>query len=714
MRAAESRGELTILDPFFRPRSIAFVGASNDPGRIGGRPLAYSLRDGFSGDIYPVNPGRDVVQGVRAYPSLEAIGAPVDLAVLAIPAAEVPATVAAAAAQGVRGAVVLSSGFAEVGEEGARLQAEMCRIARDGGLRLIGPNSLGLIANGTGVCATFSSVIETSAMLPGRLAIVSQSGAFGAHLAMLALARGVGISRFVTTGNEADVTLADCIAHMAGDPDVGVIGCYSEGIGDGRAFLEAVERARLAGKPVVMMKVGRSPSGQKAAQSHTASVAGDDAVFDAVARAAGILRVDTTQEFVDLLYTLDRRLPVAGPDLGIVTVSGGAGVLMADAASQYGFQLPPMPEAAQARLQAAMPFGSAVNPVDTTAQAMNDLSLVGQSIEAMLDDAGYDAVVGFFMNWPDSPALAPKLRAAISGAIEGRSGHTVAIAMNAGPDTVAAFDRAGMLAFDDPSHAIRALAGSRRVGEALRAAPRSIETVPAAPPLPSAALDEYQASQLLRDAGVPMAALSLAADPVAVADIVAGLDRPAVLKILSPDVAHKSDVGGVALGLVEPNDAREKAAAMLEKVGAAVPDAELRGFLVGAMEKGEAELLLGGRIDPVFGPIVVCGIGGVFVEIFNDVAIGLAPIDKAGAGDLLRSLKGWPLLDGARGKAPCDVDAAAEAIAAFSRFVAAHADQIASVEINPLLVRSAGLGVVGLDAAIERSSPSSPIGASRA
>ncbi len=707
---------MTALDAFFRPRSIAFVGASNDPTRIGGRPLAYCLRDGFAGDMFPVNPARETVQGVRAWSSLAAIDRnDIDLAILAIPATDVPAAIRAAGERGVRGAVVLSSGFAEIGADGAMLQHDMLTAARATGMRIVGPNSLGLISNGNGVCATFSSVLESGQMLAGRLAIVSQSGAFGAHLAMRALARGVGIARFATTGNEADVTLADCIAHMADDPEVGVIGCYSEGIGDGRALLAAVERARLAGKPVVMMKVGRSDGGRQAAQSHTASIAGDDAVFAAAAADAGIERVDTTQAFVDLLYTLSRRPPVAGRDLGIVTVSGGAGVLMADAASEHGFRLPPMPAAAQAKLKAAIPFGSATNPVDTTAQAMNDLSLVGLAIGTMLNDAGYDAVVGFFMNWPDSATLGPTLRATIAEAIADHGDRTVAVAMNAGPDTVAAFDRAGLLVFDDPSHAIRALAGSRRIGEALARSATAALPVGRVEPLPTGAIDEHQAAVALSAAGVPMAALTRASDPDEVGNAVATLGRPAVLKILSPDIAHKSDVGGVALNLTDAAAARALARTMLDTCRTAHPHAEQRGFLVGPMDSGEVELLLGGRIDPVFGPVVVCGVGGVFVEIFEDISIALAPVDAAKAEAMLRSLKGWPLLDGARGRPRADVAATVEAIARFSEFVAAHADEITGVEINPLLVRAAGYGVVGLDAVIDRiATPERATGASHA
>lgn len=681
---------------------MMFVGASNDPTRIGGRPLAYCLRDGFAGTIHAVNPGRDTVQGVRAHSDIASIDADqIDLAVLAIPARDVPDALRQAALKRVRAAVILSSGFAETGEDGAALQAAALEIARAHAIRLVGPNSLGLISNGNGVCATFSSVIETAAMRNGPLAIVSQSGAYGAHLAMLALDRGIGISRFATTGNEADVTIADLIDHMAGDPQVGVIGCYSEGIADGRAFLSAVERARVAGKPVVMMKVGRSAEGSKAAQSHTASLAGDDAVFDAIAQDAGVARVTTTAEFVDLLYTLSRRPPVSGNRLGIVTVSGGAGVLMADAACDHGFVLPPMPDDAQAALMAAIPFGSAINPVDTTAQAMNDLSLVGRAITAMLD-AGYDAVAGFFMNWPDSPALGPQLRAAITGAIAGRDDRTIAVAMNAGAETVRAFEAAGLLVFDDPSHAIAALGASRRLGEALRrppvGAPRHAEGGARALP---ARIDEHIASRLLSAVGVPMAELTLADTPDAVAATVAAMGEPAVLKILSPDIQHKSDSGGVVLGLTDGEAAQAAAATMLDRCRRAHPHAEMRGFLVCPMARGEVELLLGGRIDPVFGPVVACGLGGVFVEIFQDVAIAAAPVDERRGEAMLRGLKAWPLLDGARGKPRTDIAAAAAAIAAFSRFVATHADQIASVEVNPLLVRVEGEGVLGLDAVIE-------------
>ena len=686
------------LTPFFAPRSIAFIGASDDARRIGGRPLSYCIRDGFEGPLYPINPSRAQVQGLTAYPSLDALPRPADLAVIAIGAAGVPDAVAAAARQGVKAAVILSSGFAEIGEEA--LQAEMIAAAREGGVRVLGPNSLGVFSNQGGVCATFSSLLENGPVAAGPLAIVSQSGAYGAHLAMLMQRRGVGIARFVTTGNEADVTVADCIVHMAGDPAVSVIGCYSEGIADGRAFLAAVEAARAAGKPVVMLKVGRSDTGRQAAASHTASLAGDDAVFDTLVRSAGIERVETTQQFVDLLYTLCRRPPVGGDRLGILTVSGGAGVLMADAASAAGFALPPMPQTAQEALKERIPFGSAVNPVDTTAQAMNDPTLMRDAAAAMLDHGDYDAVVSFFMNWPDSPIIGPGLREALTSALAGHGGKTVAIAMNAADETRRTFDTAGLLVFDDPSHAVAALGASRRLGAALTRQASIRADLPPAAPLPSGPFDEFEAATLLAQAGVPMVTMVTGDTPDGIAAAAQPLAGPVALKIRSRDLQHKSEVGGVRLGLAGGEALRAAAEDMRQVVSSAAPGASLCGFVAAPMAASGVELLIGGRIDPSFGPIVTVGLGGIFTEIFRDVAIGLAPLSPGDAEALLRTLRGWPLLAGARGRAEADVDAAAVAIANLSRFVARHSGDIEAVEVNPLVVHRRGNGATGLDAVL--------------
>ncbi|MCC5857147.1 MAG: acetate--CoA ligase family protein [Ectothiorhodospiraceae bacterium] len=689
------------LSALFQPKAIAVVGASGDPSRIGGRPIAYCQRFGFQGTIYPVNPTRDTVQGLPAYPDIDSLPGQADLFVLAIPAAQVPAALERAAAKGARVAVVFSSGFGEVGEAGRQLQAEIDRVVEKTGVRVLGPNTLGIFSNASGIAPTFTTFLEEVKPAQGNLAIVSQSGAYGAHIAMLACKRGIGLNHFVATGNESDISVADCIRHFAGDPTVGVIACYSEGIKDGRAFLEALLAARAAGKPVVLIKVGRSAVGQQAAQSHTASVAGDDVVFDAAIRFAGAERVHTTQAFIDLLYTLSRRPPLGGRRLGVLTMSGGAGVLMADAASDHGLELTPLPEDARAWLDERIPFGSAVNPVDTTAQAVNDMNLVRDALRVMLERGGHDAVVSFFMNWPDNPSIGPALKQAIAEGITGFDDRTVAIAINAGDAVKRDFDKAGMLVFEDPSFAVDALAASARIGERLREpAPQLQALQPAGDDASLAGLDEAETAERMRRAGIPMSALEVAGDADAAAAAADRLGYPVALKILSPDVLHKSDVGGIALNLQDAEAVRQAARRVLDTVARDCPDADLRGLLVAPMAADGTDLILGGRIDPVFGPVVVCGLGGVFVELFNDVAIEIAPVSEDRALAMLRRLKAWPILDGARGRTRADVQAAAAAIAAFSRFIAGHADRLSQAEINPLRVLPEGRGVVGLDGLI--------------
>ncbi|MCC5808917.1 MAG: acetate--CoA ligase family protein [Ectothiorhodospiraceae bacterium] len=689
------------LSSLFEPKAIAVVGASGDPSRIGGRPIAYCKRFGFQGAVYPVNPNRGEVQGLKAYPDIQSLPSEADLFVLAVPAAQIPDALAQAAKKGARAAVVFSSGFGETGEAGSALQDEVVRVARETGVRVLGPNALGVFCNVSKVAPTFTTFLEEVEPTPGTLAIISQSGAYGAHLAMLACKRGIGLSHFVTTGNESDITVADCIHYLANDPAVGVIACYSEGVKDGRAFLEALLAARAARKPVVIIKVGRSAVGQQAAQSHTASVAGDDAVFDAAVRFGGAERVHNTQAFIDLVYTLSRRPPLGGNKLGVLTMSGGAGVLMADAAADHGLELTPLPDEARKSLDERNPFGASGNPVDTTAQAVNDMTLVRDALRVMLDQGGHDAVASFFMNWPANPSLGPRLREAITDGIKGFDDRTVAIALNAGEDVKTDFDCAGLLVFEDPTFAVDALAASARIGEHLRQPSPSLAAIEQRGAGASlSGLDEAETSELLRSAGLPMAEHRVAEDADQAAVVAEQLGYPVALKVLSPDILHKSDVGGIALNLKDANAVRKAAERILADVPGHAKDARIRGVLVAPMAEDGVDLILGGRVDPVFGPVVVCGLGGIFVEIFNDVAIDIAPVTEDRAEALLRRLKAWPILDGARGRQRSDVAAAAKAIAAFSSFLAQHADGISSAEINPLRVLPEGRGVVGLDSLI--------------
>ena len=689
-----------LVRDVFRPRSFAVLGASDDPSRIGGRPLAYTMQR-FAGPIYPVNPKRHTVQGLRAYPSITDIEGAVDFALVALPAALVEQAVRDCAAKGVRCALIFSSGFAEVGGEGVAMQARLTQIGRETGIRILGPNCLGLFDADHGFFPTFTSTLEQGLPEPGHVGIVCQSGAYGSHIYSLNRRRGIGVGRFLTTGNESDIAVAEGIHALARDGATGCILAYAEGIGDGPAFRHALETARLAGVPVAIMKVGRSRVGAAAAASHTASLAGEDAIFDAVLRQHGAHRARGTEELIDIAYATRRRIYPAGRRLGIVTISGGAGVLMADAAEDHGLAVTPMPEGAQRRLKRALP-ASPVNPVDITAQAFNDMGLVRTNMDLMLDEGGYHGVVAFFTSVAGSQSHAADLRAALAASAEGHADVPIVLSILAPPDLVAAYEADGFLVFEDPTRAIAALTALTALARFAESFERrgDAPAVAAADPLPAGAMTEADAKAVLSAAGLPVLAERLAADPEAAAAAAEGLGFPVVLKIASPHIVHKTEIGGVALDLADASAVRRAATGILGRARAAHPDARIDGLLVAPMAGPGIETILGIQSDPVFGPVVMFGLGGVFAEVLRDVAFRAAPFDAAEARRMIDEIAGRAVLAGVRGRPGGDVDALAGTLAALSRFAAAHAADLATCDVNPFLLRAPGEGGVALDAVL--------------
>jgi acetate---CoA ligase (ADP-forming) len=676
------------IDALLRPRSIAIVGASSDPTRIGGRSLRYYREFGFGGAVYPVNPGRPEVQGLRAYPDVRSVPEKFDLAIIALPAKQVAETLLACGERGARAAVIFSSGFSEIGE--AAMQQEIAEAASRAGIRFVGPNCLGLFNASLQHFATFSGFPERGVLPPGNISLVTQSGAFGSHLLVLLRNRGIGVRTWVSTGNEADLTVADLIEYLADDPETGVIGCYAEGIRDGRRFMAALERARAAKKPVVLMKVGRSAVGAAAAASHTASLAGADEVADAAFRQAGAERAETTEEMLDILYAASNRRFPRGNKLGIVTISGGAGVLMADAAEKVGLDVSPMPDKERAELEALNPLASARNPVDVTAQALNDVSLVRKNVSEMLRSGGYDAVNAFFTSVGGSIVIGEKIRAELLAGMEGFPDRLLLISIIAPPDVQKFYEEAGFLVFEDPTRAVVATAALARFGRRFNEVREMPATLPDPPAIPRHRVDEVEAKRLLAQIGISSPEERRAKTSEEAAAAARELGTAVALKIVSPDVAHKTELGGVLLD-VAPSRVAEAAQTLLAKPG-------VTGVLVSPMLKDGIEVILGARNDPVFGPIVMVGLGGIFVEILKDVAIRIAPIGPVEARRMLDELKGRPLLDRFRGRAALDVDALAEAIVRLSAWAAAATEEFESIEVNPLYVREKG--VVALDALI--------------
>ena len=676
------------LDALFCPRSVAVIGASSDANRIGGRPVAFSKR-AYKGAIIPINPTRTEIQGLTAYPSITDVPGPVDQAIIAVPAKAALQAADECIAKGVKAAVMFSSGFAETGAEGRAMQEQLARRCAEGGMKLLGPNSLGMFNVHAGLYSTFSSYFNPLWPRTGPVSIVSQSGAFGTYFLALAVERGLGFSQFVATGNEADVDVAACVEWLADDPDTGVIMIYLEGCRDGARLRAALARAAANRKPVIAMKVGVSDEGVAAIASHTGSLAGSDAVFDAVFAENNVHRARTLDELVDVAYACAGGVFPKSPRVGVVTLSGGVGIQMADAAVAMGLELPRMPDAAQQKVLALVPFAGPANPVDTTAQVVNDWTMFTTILGITADEGGVDSVVAFLAHMGTTPGLMDRLKPAFVE-VRRRFPDRVFVLCARMPHEMAdEFFAMGFLIFEDPTRAIAAVAALCRLnaGFATIRPPLKVESEGQA--LPAGPINEAEAKRLLGAAGIPFAPERVARtreDAVVAAE---AIGFPVVLKILSADIAHKSEAGGVVLGLQSADEVAGAFDAMVARVKERAPNARIEGALVARMIEGGVETVIGLKHDPVFGPVVLFGLGGVYVEVLKDVTLRLAPVDHATAKQMIRAIKGYPLLAGARGRPPVDLDALAGALVALSHFGAAHS-QVASAEINPFIALPKG------------------------
>jgi acyl-CoA synthetase (NDP forming) len=690
---------INSLTALFAPRAVAVVGASSDPTRIGGRPIAYMLQRGFQGAILPVNPNRAEIQGLPAFTSVAALPTVPDVAIVAVPAAQANATLDQLGTRGVRAAIVFSAGFAEMGNEAA--QAELIATARRHGMRLLGPNCLGLFNDRVGFYGIFSSSLEGGYPPPGRIGIASQSGAYGTHVFVVARQAGIGTPVCVTTGNEADVTVGDVIGWMVEDPGLDVIAVYAEGIRDGASFVAALEAARQARKPLIVIKVGRSALGQVSARSHTASIAGDDAVTDTVLAEFGAIRARSTEEMLDIARLATRRIYPVGNTLGMITVSGGAGVLVSDAAEAIGLAMPPMPAEAQARLIALLPFAAPHNPVDCTAQALNDITLVGRFAESMVVDGGYGSVLAFFSQTGGAASIAPKLREQLSQVQRRHPDRLYVLSVLASPEQVAGYEADGFSVFEDPTRATVAIHAMGRLGDAFARAPCLASPFVPNVALPATTPDEASAKRLLTELGIAAAPEHVCTTAAAAVEAAGALSFPVVMKILSPDILHKSEIGVVLLDVTSADAVRAGFTTLLDRAKSAAPLAHIEGVLVAKQLRGGVECILGIHRDPVFGPIAMFGLGGIFVEVLKDVAFRRCPFGQDVAEAMIRSIRAAPLLLGARGREVVDIPALANMLSRLSVFAHQAGPRLVSVDLNPVLAMPQGEGAFALDAVLE-------------
>jgi acyl-CoA synthetase (NDP forming) len=690
-----------VIEALLRPRTVAIVGASNDPERIGGRSIGYMKNWGFKGTILPVNPNRSTVQGLRAYASVTDLPETPDAAIVAVPASAALAAVTQLAERGAKAAIIFSAGFAETGDAGAALQAALVAAAHRHGMRLLGPNVLGILNLHSGFNGSFTSSIELWPPTPGPIGIASQSGAYGSHLMCAAAAAGLGLSTVVLTGNEADLTLGDMVRLMVKDPNTRVIALYAEGIRDGEGLIAALEDARRARKPVVMMKVGRSALGSAAAQSHTASIAGDDAVIDAVLTELGVVRADNTEQLLDIAKLAAHGIFPEHNTLGVLTVSGGAGILVSDVAEQCGLPMPQLSPAAQQALRALVPFSSPRNPVDVTAQYVNDVSLAGRFADTMIEDGGFASILSLFTYSGGTPSIAPQLAADLGAVKQKYPSRIFAQVLQGQSDQLAFYQKEGFCIFDDPTRATQAIAAMGRFGRAFAQPP--LQAPPALAPitLPARNPSEAQAKRILAQAGIACAPEHACTDLPAALAAAREIGFPVVMKIISPDIAHKSEIGGVLLDINTEEQVTAGFATLLARAQSAVPAARIEGVLVAQQLSGGVECIMGIHRDPVFGPMAMFGLGGVFVEILKDVVLHRCPFGPDVAEHMIRSIRGAPLLLGARGRPVADIAALAATLSRLSAFAVAAGDVLRAIDLNPVLAMPQGQGAFAVDAVIE-------------
>ena len=686
------------LAPFFDPHGIAVVGASRDPSKVGGSVLANLLSAEFPGRVVPINASGGTVQGLRAYPSLLDVEGDVDLAVITVPAAGVLPALKDCVRKGVRGAVVISAGFRESAGDGRQREAELREWLVGQPIRLLGPNCLGWIRPSRRLNVTFAPGMPE----PGGIAFISHSGALAVAILDWARERRLGFSFFASLGNQADLNESDLLLAAAEDPETRVIVAYLEGVANGRRFVETL-RAVAATKPVVLLKTGRSTEGARAVSSHTGALAGSDTAFDAAVRMAGAVRATRVEELFDLARGLASQPLPRGRRLIVVTNGGGLGIVSTDAARAAGLEIERLPDPVQRRLAAVLPpTASLANPVDLVGDA--DAARYSQALHAVGQESS-DAVLIVLTAQAATDSLG--VARAVIGATRGWSIPLVAAFV--GGARVApgarALEEAGIPCYPFPEPAVETLAGMARVAERRIARP---DTMPQAPPSgqvlahvarlrseSAAKLGLLDLQPLLEAYGIPCAAGHAASTADEAAVVAQRYGFPVALKVLSPDITHKSDVGGVVLGLSSAAEVTRAAGAMLARIRTERPQAAIRGVLVQPMVTPGRELLLGMVRDPQFGPLIMVGLGGIYVEVLKDTVARLAPVSVPEALTMLDELRMAPLLRGVRGEAPVDRAAVAEVICRFAQ-LAMQIPELREIEINPLM--ASATGAVAVDA----------------
>ncbi len=693
------------LSSIFAPRSVAVIGASRDPGKVGHAIFRNVLED-FQGVVYPVNPHAQAIRGVRSYPSVQEIPDPLDLAIIIVPAASVRAVLDECGRKGVRGVVVISAGFRESGPQGRHRESEVVAAVQQYGFALIGPNCLGVLNTDPAVRlnATFARAMPAA----GSIAFLSQSGALTTAVLDYARARGIGFSKLVSLGNKADVTELDLLAALRDDPRTDVILLYLEELTDGQRFIglcREITGEIAQPKPILAVKSGRTPAGARAVSSHTGSLAGSDEVYDAVFLQSGVLRVDSVEELFHYAVAFANQPLPSGRRVAIVTNAGGPGIMAADAAVRQGLELAAFAEGTKQALRLSLPAEAAIdNPVDVVGDAQHDRYQA--ALRAVLRDPGADGAIVLLT--PQAVTDIEQIARVVAEEARG-SGRKPVLASFMGLVDVSAgvrvLEEARIPQYGFPEDAVRAFAAMTHYAEWVHR-PRtevrqfSVDRAAAADVVRQAArgvfVRETMALRLIEAYGFPMAPWAEASSAEEAVIRASAIGFPVAIKVLSPQIVHKVDVGGIRLDLTAPSEVRAAYEEMMADIARRLPAAAVQGVLVQKMVPG-VETILGINRDPQFGPILMFGLGGIYVEVFRDVTFRLAPIRELGAQRMVESIKAGQILRGVRGRPPADVEALLECIERLSQ-LAVEIPEIAELDINPLMVLPAGQGAAVVDA----------------
>ena len=693
------------LSALFDPRGVAVIGAAREPGKVGHIVLANLLNGGFPGEVHPVNPRASEILGRPCYPSVRDAPRPVDLAVIALPALAVPDVITECADAGVRAAIVLSAGFTESGPDGAALQRELLERSRSAGIRLLGPNCLGFLSTHHDLNAAFAGGMPPS----GGVAFLSQSGALGTAILDRAATDGFGVSHFVSLGNRADIAEPDLLSALESDDATTVIAMYLESVGDGPRFLEAAASA-VRRKPVIALKSGSSDSGARAVSSHTGSLAGSDVAYEAAFRHAGVIRARTVQELFDLALGFSGQPAPSGSGLAILTNAGGPAVMATDAAEEAGVPMATLDSDTLAHLRESMPDAAALyNPVDVLGDASPERYRAG--LRALYADPEVHAILVLLTPQPMTDATAVA-HAIIEEAATAPVVTTLACFMG-GPqveEAIRTLTTGSVPSYPTPERAITTLAAMSayaRTPTGPRAVPTTAEAVrrDTHAALERAIADgrtfigEQAGADVAAAYGIRVPRGAVASNLASALDLADRFGYPVVLKIASPEILHKTDVGGIEVGIGSPEELHIAYDRLLDRARAYAPDAQLDGVHVQEMVPAGREVIIGMDRDSVFGPLLMFGLGGVYVEVLRDVTFRLCPVDTREAERMISEIRAFGLLRGARGEPAADLDAVAEALSLVSA-LALDMPDIQELDINPLIVGDAGEGAWAVDVRI--------------